>query len=382
MNNFKFQNPTKILFGKGMIKELRKEIPLNEKILLTFGKGSVKQNGIYKNLCDTLEGYNIVEFWGIESNPTVDTIRKVINFARKEEVTFVLAVGGGSVIDASKLVVVAAKDKRDPWDIVCNGIDRSIKPLKLGTIITLPATGSEMNRSAVISNLATKEKYGFMSYYPIFSIIDPTYTYSLNNYQLACGIVDTFIHVMEQYLTVCNESPLMDRWAEGILLTLIEQSTKIILEKEDYDSRSTFMICSTMALNGFISMGVSQDWTTHSIGHEITALTGLAHGHTLSIIYPAMMRVLMNKNKKDKLLQYASRIWGLSTGNEQDRINKAIENTEDFFNKLGLTTRFANTGISQNIKELIVDRFKIRGTVLGENQDIDYTVIENILKEC
>lgn len=286
MNNFTFRNPTKLVFGKDSILELPKLLPSDAKILLTFGGGSVKRNGVYEAVISQLSGFQTVEFWGIEPNPKVETLRKAIALGKQEGVTFVLAVGGGSVLDASKLIVNAIPSERDAWDLVLHGADRSVQTLPLGTVLTIPATGSEMNRGAVISSEATHEKFGFYNEYPLFSILDPSYTYSLPDYQIACGIADSFIHVVEQYLTRVGESPLMDRWAEGILLTLIEEADKIKAQPADYDARATFMLSATMALNGFISMGVTQDWATHRIGHEITALTGLTHGHTLVIVLP------------------------------------------------------------------------------------------------
>lgn len=238
MNNFTFHNPTKLVFGKDSILELPKLLPSDAKILLTFGGGSVKHNGVYEAVISQLSGFQTVEFWGIEPNPKVETLRKAIALGKQEGVTFVLAVGGGSVLDASKLIVNAIPSERDAWDLVLHGADRSVQTLPLGTVLTIPATGSEMNRGAVISSEATHEKFGFYNEYPRFSILDPSYTYSLPDYQIACGIADSFIHVVEQYLTRVGESPLMDRWAEGILLTLIEEADKIKAQPADYDARA------------------------------------------------------------------------------------------------------------------------------------------------
>jgi len=350
MNNFTFRNPTKLVFGKDSIQELPKLLPSDAKILLTFGGGSVKRNGVYEAVISQLSGFQTVEFWGIEPNPKVETLRKAIALGKQEGVTFVLAVGGGSVLDASKLIVNA-----------------------------IP---SELNRGAVISSEATHEKFGFYNEYPLFSILDPSYTYSLPDYQIACGIADSFIHVVEQYLTRVGESPLMDRWAEGILLTLIEEADKIKAQPADYDARATFMLSATMALNGFISMGVTQDWATHRIGHEITALTGLTHGHTLVIVLPALLREQANKGKHAKLLQYASRIWGLTEGSEDERITQAIDKTEAFFRSLGLETRLAERGFGDDLREEVVRRFRERGTLLGEDQDIDHEAVARILARC
>lgn len=383
MNNFNFWNPTKLFFGKGSIANITKEIDKSNKILLTFGGGSVKQNGVYDDIINTLKGYEIYEFWGIESNPKVETLRKCIDLAREKNITFIIAVGGGSVIDGSKLIACAIKDNRDCWDIVLKGKDKDIPAIPLATVLTLPATGSEMNSGAVISNLTTKEKFSFSANYPVFSVLDPTYTFSLPKYQLACGIVDSFIHVLEQYMTYANQNPLMDRWAEGVLLTLIENAQDIINKKDDYSSRANFMLSATMALNGFISMGVAQDWATHRIGHEITALTQLTHGHTLAIVYPALMKELRNGNKKEKLIQYAERIWDINKDlDDETKIDISIEKTILFFESLGITTTFKSSDIDESVKTEIVSRFKIRGTRLGENMDIDFETVEKILRHC
>lgn len=382
MQPFKFRNTTELLFGEGMIKMLGKRIPANAKILVTFGGGSVKTNGVYDDVMAELSGRDFVEFWGIEPNPKVETLRQAIELGKREGVTFVLAVGGGSVIDGSKLVAHAIASERDAWDLVMRGVDRSVRSLPLGTVLTIPATGSEMNRGAVISNAQTQEKFGFFDQYPLFSILEPRYTYSLPAYQVACGIADTYVHVMEQYICCADENPLMDRWAEGILLTLIEQREAIQQTPASYEARANFMLSATMALNGFISMGVTEDWATHRIGHEITALTGLTHGHTLVIVLPALLRVLGKGSKRAKMLHYAHRVWGLTSGTEDERIDQAIERTEAFFRSLGLETRLRERGIGQEVEQEIVRRFAERGTLLGERADIDAAKIEQILQEA
>lgn len=383
MQNFKFKNPTELIFGQGMIAELPKRLPKGGKILMTCGGGSIRRNGVYDAVRAQLEGYEVVEFWGIEPNPSVQTLSKAIELGKREAVSFVLAVGGGSVIDGSKLIAHAIVSERDPWQLVCRGRDRSVVSLPLGAVLTIPATGSEMNRGAVISNTDTQEKYPFSGDYPLFSILDPTFTYSLPRYQLSCGIADSFVHVIEQYLAGSDESPLMDRWAEGILLTLIEQAPQILAEEHDYDARANFMLCATMALNGFICMGVSQDWATHRIGHELTALTGLTHGHTLVILLPALLRTVGKKAKRDKLLHYASRIWAIDERlDSEERIELAIDRTEEFFRSLGLETKLSELGIAPEICQKIVDRFASRGSLLGEHEDIDHEAIAQIFALC
>jgi NADP-dependent alcohol dehydrogenase len=378
MNNFQFQNPTKLIFGKGQIANLAKEIPFDKKILLTFGGGSVKQNGVYDQVKEALKNHNCIEFWGIEPNPTVETLRKAIALGKENKIDFLLAVGGGSVLDGTKLISAGIWNENDAWDLVRNPKLLS-DFVPYGSVLTLPATGSEMNRGAVISNMATHEKFAFYSSFPTFSILDPETTFSLPKFQVAVGIADTFVHVMEQYLTTPNQSPLMDRWAEGILQTLVEISPKISYNQHDYDQMSNFMLCATMALNGFISMGVTQDWATHMIGHEITALHNTTHGQSLVIVLPALMKVLA-KQKEAKILQYGERIWNITTDSTEEKIDKTIAKTEEFFRSLGLATRLSEVNIGQDTIDEIVSRFKIRDTMLGENQNVSAGVVRNILE--
>lgn len=378
MDNFIFQNPVKLIMGKGMIERLSKEIPHKSRILITFGGGSVKRNGVYTQVKNALKDYKCVEFWGIEPNPKVETLREAVKLGKENDVNFVLAVGGGSVIDGSKLISAALLTDTDPWNLVLAG-KRVRETVPLGTVLTLPATGSEMNNGAVISSKVTEEKFGFYSNFPKFSILDPEVTFTLPTYQVACGLSDTFVHVMEQYLTTTRQSRIMDRWAEGILQTLIEIAPQIKANQKDYNLMADFMLSATMALNGFISMGVSQDWATHMIGHEITALTGLTHGHTLAIILPATLRVLKDQ-KADKLVQYGERVWGIKKGSIDERIEQAIVNTEEFFRSLGLTTRLSEEKISEDVIEEVKKRFDARHVAYGENENVTGEIAFNILK--
>lgn len=379
MNNFIFQNPTKLIFGKGQIARLAKELPKNGKILVTFGGGSVKKNGVYDQVIAALKGFDYQEFWGIEPNPKVETLRKAVEICKRDGVNFLLAVGGGSVLDGTKLIAAAAVIENDAWELVCNQKLYS-GTLPFACVMTLPATGSEMNRSAVISNLETGEKYPFYSTHPKFSVLDPETTFSLPPYQIACGLADTYVHVVEQYLTVPGVAPLMDRWAEGILQTIVEVAPKVRENQNDYDAMATYMLAATMGLNGFIAMGVPEDWATHMIGHEITALTGLTHGHTLVTVLPGVMDV-MREQKGDKILQYGERVWGITEGTRDERIDKTIAATEEFFRSLGLQTRLSELNIGKEVAEQVVLRFKERGTKLGENANIDYQVVEKILNQ-
>ena len=379
MNNFSFQNPTRLIFGDGMIASLSKEIPAGKKIMVTFGGGSVKKNGVYDQVIKALEGRIVTEFWGIEANPTIETLRKAIALGKEKQIDFLLAVGGGSVLDGTKLISSGLLYDGDAWDLVKKGYYQESVPM--GTVLTLPATGSEMNSGAVISRIETHEKYPFYSNYPVFSILDPKVTFTLPDFQIACGIADTFVHVMEQYMTSPGQSRLMDRWAESILASLIEIAPKIKENKTNYDLMADFMLCATMALNGFISMGVNNDWATHMIGHELTALHGLTHGATLVIVLPGTLRVLAAK-KQGKLLQYGERIWGITSGTTEERVALAIQKTEDFFRSLGLHTRLSEENIGDVTIDEITRRFTERNVAFGEDRDVTAQVAREILISC
>lgn len=380
MNNFAFQNPTKLIFGKGTIAKLATELPKDAKIMITFGGGSVKKNGVYDQVVAAMKGFDYVEFWGIEANPKVETLRKAIELGKKEGVNYLLAVGGGSIIDGTKLIAAGIKNEHDAWEIVRNPkLMGELVPLS--TVLTISATGSEMNDGAVISCLETKEKFAFHSQHPKFSILDPEVTYSLPLYQIACGIADTFVHVMEQYLTAPGFSPLMDRWAEGILQTLVEIAPEIMENPKDYDLMSSYMLCATMGLNGFIAFGVPQDWCTHMIGHELTALRGVTHGESLAIVLPGTMTVL-SEQKGAKILQYGQRVWGIDDENESVAIAHTINNTEKFFRSLGLKTRLSELDINDDVIDEIERRFNERNVAFGECQNVTGAVAKAILECC
>ena len=378
MNNFEFCNPVKVVFGKGSIARLSALIPEGSKVLVVYGGGSIKKNGIYEQVTAALKDFHTYEFGGIEANPRYETCMKAVELVKRENIDFLLAVGGGSVIDATKFIASATFFEGDPWDILSKG-GVIKKALPLGVVLTLAATGSEMNNGAVISRRETKEKYPFYANYPIFSILDPEVTFTLPPHQVACGLADTFVHVMEQYMTTSGQSRVMDRWAEGILQTLVEIAPKIRENQHDYQLMADFMLSATMALNGFIAMGVSQDWATHMIGHEITALHGLTHGHTLVIVLPATLRVL-REAKADKLLQYGERVWKITSGTKEERIEETIRRTEEFFRSLGLTTRLHEENIGEETILEIERRFNERGAKYGENENVTGAVARKILE--
>ncbi|MFA5713814.1 MAG: iron-containing alcohol dehydrogenase [Bacteroidales bacterium] len=378
MDNFTLYNPTKLIFGKDTIPSLREEIPQDSRVLALFGGGSVKKNGVFEQVTQALSNHTCHHFWGVEPNPSVETLRNAIELGREKGCNFILAVGGGSVIDGAKLVAAAIPYSGDPWDLVLKRNYTHSETLPLGCVLTLPATGSEMNRGAVITNKATKEKFAFYSHTPKFSILDPQSCYTLSHYQKACGLADTFVHVLEQYLTTPGQSPLMDRWAEGILLTLLEIAPKVMEEGENYQEMASFMLSATMGLNGFIALGVSQDWTTHMIGHELSALHNLTHAHTLAIVLPGTLRVL-REEKGDKIVQMAKRVFSIDGGDRDRVIESTIEEIEQFFISLGFKIRLSQSGVPIETIYEIERRFESRGVKLGENRAVDSTIVRKIL---
>ncbi|HHV86837.1 MAG TPA: iron-containing alcohol dehydrogenase [Petrimonas sp.] len=379
MKNFIFQNPTKLIFGKGQIARLNDLIPDDVNLMITYGGGSVTRNGIYDQVKAALAGRKFIEFWGIEPNPQVETLRRAIDLGKSENVNYLLAVGGGSVLDGTKLIAAGIASDEDAWNIVLRGF--AGKQIPFASVLTVPATGSEMNGGAVITRAGTKEKFAFGGDYPQFSILDPEVTYSLSEHQVACGLADAYTHVLEQYLTTPGQSRLMDRWAEGILLSVIEIAPKIKENQCDYDLMADYMLAATLALNDFIRMGISQDWATHMIGHELTALHGTTHGHSLAIVMPGTLRVL-KEQKHGKLLQYGKRVFGITGGSEQERVDKAIEKTEEFYRSLGLTTRLSEEKIGVETIETIAKRFNDRSVAFGENRNVTGDVAREILLSC
>jgi NADP-dependent alcohol dehydrogenase len=383
MQNFEYLNPVKILFGKGQIARIREEIPATARVLVTYGGGSIRKNGVYDQVMAALAGRSVGEFGGIEPNPAYETLIKAVNVVRRDGIDFLLAVGGGSVLDGTKFIAAAAKFAGDPWDILTKG-GAVAAAVPLGAVLTLPATGSEMNNFAVVSRRETQEKFAFSSplIYPKFSVVDPQVTYSLPRRQVSNGIVDAFAHVLEQYLTYPSQAPLQDRLAESILQTLVEVAPRALADPPDYDARFNLCWCATMALNGLIGLGVPQDWATHMIGHELTALRGLDHGQTLAVIFPGMMAA-QRQAKHDKLVQYAERVWNIAGGDAEAKIDAAIAKTRAFFESAGVKTRLQDYGVPATVIPEIVQRLTARGwTRLGERQQVGPQQVEEILAFC
>jgi len=373
MNNFEFKNPTKIIFGKDKIANLAKEIPANAKILMLYGGGSIKSNGIYDQAKNALSAFEVVEFGGIPANPEYAVLLEALQIIKTQKITFLLAIGGGSVIDGTKFLSAAAVyEGETPWEILTGG-KPILKGMPFGAVLTLPATGSEMNSGFVLTRKETKEKLasGGPALYPQFSILDPQVVSSIPQKQIANGLADAFTHVLEQYMTYPSDSLLQDRFAESILQTLVEVAPAILKNASDYNAASNFMWSCTMALNGLIGQGVPQDWAVHMMGHELTALFGIDHARTLAIIAPSHYRYNI-ETKKDKLAQYAERVWGVTDGTTEEKAKAGIDKTEDFFHSLGIKTKLSEyTSDYAGTAEIVSKRFTDRGWLgLGEHRKL------------
>ena len=383
MNNFEFKNPTKIIFGKDTIKKIETEIPKDAKVLMLYGGGSIKKNGIYEQVKTALAKVEVIEFGGIPANPEYSVLVEALKIIKEENITYLLAVGGGSVIDGTKFLSSAALYQGEtPWDILAKNI-RTEVGMPFGTVLTLPATGSEMNSGSVITRAETKEKLamGGPGLFPVFSILDPQVISSIPQRQLANGLTDAFTHVLEQYMTYPIGALLQDRFAESILQTLVEVAPKVMKDPSDYKAASNFMWSCTMALNGLIQKGVPTDWAVHAMGHELTALFGIDHARTLAVIVPSHYKFNFEA-KKVKLAQYAERVWNITEGNTDDKAYAAIEKTESFFQQLGIDTKLSDyTNDYEGTAEKISKRFTDRGWLgLGEHQSLSPDKVEKIVK--
>ncbi|MBW7674070.1 iron-containing alcohol dehydrogenase [Chryseobacterium chendengshani] len=384
MLNFEFKNPTKIFFGKGEIAKISKEIPQDARILMIYGSGSIKTNGIYEQVKQTLKDYDLFEFGGIPANPEYEVLVEALQDIKENKITYLLAVGGGSVIDGVKFLSAAANYEGEPWEILKKPI-RTLEGegMPFGTILTLPATGSEMNSGYVISRRETREKLssGGPGLFPQFSVLDPEVVKSIPKKQIANGIADAYTHVLEQYMTFPSSADLQERIAESILISLQETAPKVMAENFDYDAAGNFMWCCTMALNGLIQKGVITDWAVHAMGHELTAYYGIDHARTLAVIAPSHYRYNF-ENKKEKLAQYAERVWKITEGNTEQKAEAAIRKMEEFFHSLHIQTRLSDyTDDYLNTAERVEKAFTERNWIgLGEHKKLTpqdaYKIVE------
>lgn len=384
MQNFEYYNPTRIVFGEGSIPRLADLVPADARVLVLYGGGSAERNGTLAEVEAALGERRFQRFGGIEPNPTYETLMKAVEQIRRDKLDFLLAVGGGSVVDGTKFVAAAVDYPEDPWHILETRGKQIATALPIGAVLTLPATGSEVNCAAVVTRKALQAKLGFGNplLYPRFAVLDPVKTYTLPPRQIANGVVDAFVHVMEQYVTQPAKAAVQDRYAESLLLTLIETGPQALAHPTDYDVRANLMWAATQALHGAVGAGVPQDWATHMIGHEITALYGLDHAQTLAVVLPNLLDVRRDV-KRAKLLQYADRVWGLRAGDEDARIDQAIAHTRAFFEALGVRTRLADYGIGAEAVERIVAQLEAHRMVkLGEDRAVDLALSRRIVEAC
>jgi NADP-dependent alcohol dehydrogenase len=389
MNNFEITTPTTLIFGKDLLEKLPGQIQQHtstKRILITMGGGSVERSGYLDKLKNALKDFDLHIFKGIEANPEFSTLMRAVAYIREHNIQFILAVGGGSVIDGTKFISGAVGYAGDPWEVLLREPGKVFtSAVPFGCILTIPATGSECNSGAVISRSELKEKrtMGGPLFFPKFALLDPTFVATLPKRQLANGVIDAYMHTLEQYLTFPGENLLQERFAEGILSTLVEIGPKVLENPADYELAAQLMYCANQALNGMLRCGVTTDWATHMIGHELTALHGIDHAQSLAIIAPRLYEIKFD-NKKAKLVQYGKRVWNLS-GTPDEIAKTAIQKTEEFFNELGVETRIsAYTSDAQNTPEIIKQRFEERGWFgLGERQDLTpeeaKTIVENAL---
>ncbi|HDR4423258.1 TPA: iron-containing alcohol dehydrogenase [Bacillus cereus] len=361
MQNFVFRNPTKLIFGKGQLEQLKAEIPLfGKKVLLVYGGGSIKRNGIYDNVLSILKDINaeVFELTGVEPNPRVSTVKKGIQICKENGVEFILAVGGGSVIDCTKAIAAGSKYDGDVWDVVTKKAFAS-EALPFGTVLTLAATGSEMNAGSVITNWETNEKYGWGSpvTFPQFSILDPVHTVSVPRDQTIYGMVDIMSHVLEQYFHHGTNTELQDRYCESVLKTVIETAPKLLSDLESYEHRETILYCGTMALNGILAMGVKGDWATHNIEHAVSAVHDIPHGGGLAILFPNWMKHVVDENVS-RFKQFAIRVFNVETDGKTDReiALEGIEALRQFWTSIEAPVTLADYAIGENEIDLMADK--------------------------
>jgi len=382
MNNFEYHNPSKIIFGKETIARLSGELPAGARILMLYGGGSIKHNGVYEQVTAALKGFEYSEFSGIEPNPHYETCMIAVETVRRKGINYLLAVGGGSVIDAAKFISAAVFYDGDPWDFYTKGVKVG-QTMPVGVVLTLPATGSEMNDRSIISRVSTNQKLGLHSkaIYPKFSILDPETSYSLPVRQIANGVVDSFIHVAEQYLTYPVNAMVQDYFAESLMRVFIEEGKRVLEHPDDYSIRANLMWASTNALNGWIGLGVPQDWSSHRIGYGLTIDYDMDHAQTLAIVLPGVLRY-MKKQKEAKILRMGVALFGITKGPANERIEATIQAMEAFFRHMGLKTRLSEAGLGVEAIESVARPFELAGWKLGEHGNISAKEVREIMQLC
>ncbi|MBO0998304.1 iron-containing alcohol dehydrogenase [Bacillus sp. SD075] len=366
MENFTYKNPTKVIFGKNQLESLKTEIPAyGDKVLLVYGGGSIKKNGLYEDVVNALKDIDadVHELSGVEPNPRISTVRKGVDLCKEHAIDFVLAVGGGSVIDATKAIVAGAKYEGDPWDLVIKKAPVE-EALPFGTVLTLAATGSEANSGSVITNWETKEKYGWGSplVFPQFSILDPENTFSVPKDQTVYGMVDMMSHVFETYFHPETHAPLQDRFCESLLLTVIETAPKLLENLEDYEHRATILYAGNLALNGSLGVGYSGDWATHNIEHAVSAVYDIPHAGGLAILFPNWMKHVLHENAA-RFKQVAVRVFHVDPEGKTDEETalEGIERLRSFWSSLGAPTNLSDYGIDDSQLEVMADKAMSRG---------------------
>ncbi len=382
MLNFVFENPAKILFGKDQLPKIAREITkYHQRVLLIYGGGSIKKTGLYDQITAILKENNIfyVEQPGVQVNPRIDSVREGIKLCRENDLGMVLAVGGGSVIDCAKTIAAGFYYDGDPWDFFTNTA-RVTNALPVGVVLTLAATGSEMNVNAVINNQATQEKIGIGSRHltPRFAILDPTYTFSVPAHQTAAGVADIMSHVFEQYFSSNDGAFLQDRMCEAVLKTCIHYGPIAIKEPNNYEARANLMWSSTIGLNGILSAGKATDWATHNIEHELSALYDMTHGLGLAILTPHWMEYVLDETTVNKFAEYACNVWGVQEIDDFEAARKGIDLTRQFFLSLGLGNKLSEQGVTE--ESLPVMAAKAAASPLGRFKKLDQNDVLKILK--
>ena len=381
MLDFTFQNPTKVIFGKDKIRHVADEIPRGTRVMITCGEASAEKYGVLDEVREACTGHQITEFEGISPNPEYEMLLTGVELARRKKIDYLLAVGGGSVIDGTKFIAAAVQSDEEPSSLLENAGAGILRALPVGCVVTLPASGSEANNRAVISRRAYLQKTMIANdrLFPRFSILAPSKTFTLPPSQVGNGVVETFVHVLEQYLTYPVNGKVQDRLAEGLLLLLIEEGPRALAEPDNYDVRANLMWAATLGLNGLIGAGVPQDWAAHRFGYGLTMLYGLDHAQTLAVLVPAMLYVRA-ATKREKLLQYAENVWRLGYKSETMQIGTAIEKTRQFFESMRVPTRLGDYNLPGIDIEQILKLSRQHGMInLGERNEVTLEMLRKIL---